>query len=137
MLELKLFGPFRLKGPLGSVELSSTKLRALLAYLTLLGPKGETRERLTSLLWGSHFEEQARQNFRQALTRLKKVIGSEVVLVDDRLVMLSPGSVSTDVARFEELVRAGFESDLRVTTVGSDFVFTANLGRAQVYPIMV
>jgi DNA-binding SARP family transcriptional activator len=113
MWELKLFGRFQLNGPLGPVELASAKLRALLAYFALLGPRGETRERLTSLLWGSHFEEQARQNFRQALTRLKKVIGSEVVLVDDQLVMLSPGIVSTDVARFEAFVRVGSEEDLR------------------------
>jgi hypothetical protein len=51
MWELKLFGRFQLNGPLGPVELASAKLRALLAYLALLEPKGETREHLTSLLW--------------------------------------------------------------------------------------
>src|SRR5262249_46368758 len=113
MWELKLLGRFQLSGSLEPVALASAKVRALLAYLALLEPKGETREHLTSLLWGSHFEKQARQNLSQALTRLKKVIGSEAVLVDDHLVRLSPGSISTDVGKFKALMRGGSEADLR------------------------
>jgi TolB-like protein/DNA-binding SARP family transcriptional activator len=113
VIDLRLFGRFKLTGRLGPLELSSAKLRALLAYLALLEPKAESRERLTALFWGLHFEGQASQNFRQALTRLRKVLGSEVVLVDDRLVRLSPGIISTDVRRFEALARTGSEADLR------------------------
>ena len=113
MLELKLFGRFELKGPLGSIDLSSVKHRALLSILALAHPRGETRERLTTLLWGSRFDEQARQNFRQALVRLKKAIGSENLIVSDSLVSLSPGSTATDVRRFETLVRTASEATLR------------------------
>ena len=86
---LKLFGQFELSGPEGKGGAASAKLSALLAFLVAAG-KPVGREQLTSLLWGSHFEEQARQNFRQALARLRKALGPEVILSDNQSVQLVP-----------------------------------------------
>jgi DNA-binding SARP family transcriptional activator len=91
MLHLKLFGQFELTGPAGRIALSSTKLSAFLAYLALAA-KPVPREHLTTLLWGSHFDDQARQNFRQALVRLRKLIGPEALVSDDQTVQLSPAA---------------------------------------------
>ena len=66
MLSLGIFGRFALTGPEGPVALPSAKLDALLAYLALtLDPV--PRDELRTLLWGSHFDAQDDQNFRQAL----------------------------------------------------------------------
>ena len=66
-ITLRLLGSFSLTGPEGARELTGRKLRALLAYLALSANEQQPRERLMTLLWGAHFEAQARQNLRQAL----------------------------------------------------------------------
>ncbi len=113
MLELKLFGNLELSGPAGRIDLSSAKLAALLAYLMVHAPAPQPRERLTELLWGSHFEEQARQNFRQALVRLRKLIGTDVIVVNDQFVQLADGRIASDLGRMESLIRDGGEAALR------------------------
>ena len=106
MLNLKLFGQFEITGPAGRIALSSTKLSAFLAYLALAA-KPVPREHLTTLLWGSHFEDQARQNFRQALARLRKTIGAEALIANDQTVQLSPEAVVTDVGNSKSWLRSG------------------------------
>ena len=113
MLELKLFGNLELSGPTGRIDLSSAKLGALLAYLAVHAPAPQPRERLTELLWGSHFEEQARQNFRQALARLRKLIGTDVIVANDQFVQLADGRIACDLGRMESLIRDGGEAALR------------------------
>ena len=74
---LWLLGHFELNGPGGVVDLPSKKLAGLLAYLACTAPQPQPRERLSALLWGSHFDAQAKQNLRQALYRLRKVLGQD------------------------------------------------------------
>jgi hypothetical protein len=50
----------------------------LLAYLACTQPIPQQREKLATMLWGSHFEAQARQNLRQALSRLRRVSSSRL-----------------------------------------------------------
>ena len=123
MFHLKLLGQFELTGPSGRIALSSTKLSAFLAYLALAA-KPVPREQLTTLLWGSHFEDQARQNFRQALARLRKAIGPEALIANEQTVQLSPDAMVTDVGEFETLVRSGSPDDLRraVTLLDGDLL---------------
>jgi len=82
---LSLLGGFELTGPDGVVYLPSKKLAGLLAYLACTAPRPQSREKLTSLLWGSHFDDQARQNLRQALTRLRKVLGQDALESDGEI----------------------------------------------------
>jgi TolB-like protein len=112
MLQLKLFGQFDLGGPEGRTVAASAKLSALLAYLAIAG-KPVSREHLTTLLWGSHFEDQARQNFRQALARLRKALGPDMVHSDEQSVQLAAGAVDCDVNRFEALAKSPSVADLR------------------------
>ena len=66
-LTLTLLGRFEVTGPAGPVDVPSKKLAGLLAYLACAGSTPQPREKLATLLWGSHLEGQARQNLRQAL----------------------------------------------------------------------
>ena len=113
MLELKLFGHMELSGPGGRIDLANAKLSALLAYLALSGRRPLPREQLTDLLWGSHFEEQARQNFRQALSRLRKLLGSDLFVTEDQFIQIEARKIESDVARFESLLRDGSTNALR------------------------
>ncbi|MFN4142879.1 BTAD domain-containing putative transcriptional regulator [Aestuariivirga sp.] len=112
MRSLKLFGQFDLGGPEGKSVAASAKLSALLAFLVAAG-KPVGRDQLTGLLWGSYFEDQAKQNFRQALARLRKALGSEVVLSDDYAVRLAPGAIRSDLAEFESLAKSRAADDLK------------------------
>ena len=77
--QLSLLGRFELSGPDGPIDLTSKKLAALLAFLACTAPQAHSRDKLMTLLWGSHFEAQARQNLRQALTRLRRVLGEDAL----------------------------------------------------------
>ena len=76
--QLSLLGRFELSGPDGAiVDLTSKKLAGLLAFLACTAPQAHSRDKLMTLLWGSHFDAQARQNLRQALSRLRRVLGED------------------------------------------------------------
>lgn len=104
---LSLLGRFELTGPDGVVDLPGKKLAALLAYLACTAPQPQSREKLSALLWGSHFDAQARQNLRQALFRLRRVLGQDALHGDGEFVSLNEAAILCDVGRFEALVREG------------------------------
>jgi class 3 adenylate cyclase len=109
---LSLLGGFELTGPNGVVDLPSKKLAGLLAYLACTAPRPQSREKLAALLWGSHFDAQAKQNLRQALFRLRKVLGHDALESDGEVVSLNAAAVLCDVSRFEVLVREGSRDSL-------------------------
>jgi DNA-binding SARP family transcriptional activator len=104
---LSLIGRFELTGPDGAIDLPSKKLAGLLAYLACSAPVPQPREKLATLLWGSHFEGQARQNLRQALFRLRRMLGPDTLIADGEEISLAPGAMDSDAARLETLVREG------------------------------
>jgi len=109
---LKLLGRFELSGPEGPVELANKKLAALLAYLACSAPEPQSREKLATLLWGSHFETQAQQNLRQALFRLRRALGHHALMSDGDDVWLAPGVIDCDVSRLEALSGEGSRASL-------------------------
>ena len=112
---LSLLGRVQLNGPDGPVDLPNKKLAGLLAYLAM-APQPQPRERLSALLWGSHFDTQAKQNLRQALFRLRKVLGEDALKSDGEVVSLSAAEVACDVSRFEALIREGSRDALSAAT---------------------
>src|SRR6266404_2656983 len=100
---LALLGRFELSRTDGPVELPNKKLAALLAYLACSAPEPQSREKLATLLWGSHFETQAQQNLRQALFRLRRALGHDALKSDGDEVWLVPGVIDCDVARLKAL----------------------------------
>ncbi|WP_441234913.1 BTAD domain-containing putative transcriptional regulator [Bradyrhizobium sp. 930_D9_N1_4] len=104
---LSLLGRFALTGPDGAVDLPNKKLSALLAYLACSAPAPQSREKLATLLWGSHFDAQAKQNLRQALFKLRQLLGHEALLSQGELVSLNSATFACDVAEFEALMREG------------------------------
>ena len=96
---LSLLGRFELSGPDGRpIDLTSKKLAGLLAFLACTAPQAQGRDKLMTLLWGSHFEAQARQNLRQALLRLRRVLGEDALISNGESVSLQPGVIACDVA---------------------------------------
>lgn len=125
VFDLSLFGRFELHGANGPIALTNKKLCALLGYLACGASKGHSRDKLMTLLWGSHFEVQAKQNLRQALTRLRRILGQNVLLSDGETVRLQAGAIECDVARFKTLVvrRGNREALAKATELYTDRFF--------------
>ena len=104
---------FELIGPEGPIDLTSKKLAGLLAFLACTAPEPHNRDKLMTLLWGSHFEAQARQNLRQAFTRLRRVLGEDALIANGEAVSLQPGRLASDVTRFEALISDGSRAALK------------------------
>jgi DNA-binding SARP family transcriptional activator/tetratricopeptide (TPR) repeat protein len=112
MLQLKTFGTLDLPGPdAASADslLSQPKSTALLVYLLLARPRGYvSRDRLCLLFWPDSDEEHARGALSQALTRIRRFVGSDVLQARGKSeIRILPGSVECDVLAFEEAVAAG------------------------------
>jgi DNA-binding SARP family transcriptional activator/CheY-like chemotaxis protein len=104
--KLSLLGGFALSGPDGSIDLGSKKLVGLLAYLALTAPAPQSRDKLVGLLWGSHFEVQARQNLRQALFRLRRALGQDALISGDAdEILLGRGVVECDASELAALTQ--------------------------------
>src|SRR5262245_6066035 len=110
--KLTLLGRFELSGPDGPVELSNKKLAALLAHLACTAPAPQSREKLATLLWGSHFEAQAQQSLRQALYRLRQTLGQDALVSDSNEIALAAGMIDCDAARLQALIREGSQASL-------------------------
>jgi TolB-like protein len=87
--------------------LPNKKLAGLLAYLACSGSSPQPREKLSALLWGSHFDTQAKQNLRQAVFRLRKLVGQDTLISTSELVGLNSGSLSCDVVELQSLAKEG------------------------------
>jgi len=110
--KLTLLGRFNLSGPDGPIELPNKKLAGLLAYLACTEPTPQSREKLASLLWGSHFEAQAQQNLRQALYRLRQMLGQDVFAGETGEISLAPEIIDCDAVRLEALIHDGDQASL-------------------------
>ena len=108
-LTLQLLGGFDARlDSVSSVEFSSRKARALLAYLARHPGQRHSREKLAALLWGNSGDEQARDSVRQTLVLLRKSLGhaeTACVVNDGDAIYLNPDQVEVDVARFDALCR--------------------------------
>lgn len=92
--ELALLGPPALTvGSRGGPAIGPGKSLALLAYLAVR--RSVRRDELISLLWGDMPEDQARNAFRQALHRIRKAVGPEIVQSDRDSLVLGPAPVVT------------------------------------------
>ena len=111
---INVLGRFELRDPDGNlVTVPGAKQQALLAYLALNRNNPPTRDRLMSLFWGDRFDEQARQSLRQALSKLRKIVGDDDFLIaDGDRVGIRPDRVTVDVDRFEALAGEATDSAL-------------------------
>jgi hypothetical protein len=99
--------------------LPNKKLAGLLAYLACSGSSPQPREKLSALLWGSHFDTQAKQNLRQAVFRLRKLVGQDTLISTSELVGLNSGSLSCDVVELQSLAKGerGTHSQLQPISI--------------------
>jgi adenylate cyclase len=117
LLHLQLLGGFGFYSSDGKdITPTSRKVCGLLACLAL--PTGTlwSRDRLATIFWGEREEAQARASLRQALTDLRRSLGSgPQIQVERNGVRLDPAAVTVDAMEFEQAINTGdFERAERV-----------------------
>jgi DNA-binding SARP family transcriptional activator len=104
---LHTFGRFELVALSGHADarpiLQRGKPLALLTFCAAERRRPHTRETLYALLWADAAPERARHNVRQALWRLRRVLGDLLVTRDDAVLSIAP-PVATDREQFLEAV---------------------------------
>jgi len=105
MLDVRLFGEFKVSLDSQPVEISSRPMQSLLAYLMLNAGTAFRREKLAGLLWPESDEKNARHNLRQTLWRLGKAVGKDFFLINKVSIGFNPqGDYRLDVAILQEEV---------------------------------
>lgn len=104
MLAMRLFGGLQISQ--NNVPLSgfvSNKVPALLVYLAVTG-RTHQRDTLASLLWGEMSDTDAKNNLRQALANLKKLVEPHLLITRDSVAFDSTAPHFLDTAQFEQAI---------------------------------
>jgi WD40 repeat protein/DNA-binding SARP family transcriptional activator len=98
VLEVRLLGQFTVKLDGAPVQINSRPAQSLLAYLLIHAGRAVRREKLAGLFWPDTSDENARNNLRQALWRVRKSLDADgnsdhpLLLVDDITVAVNASS---------------------------------------------
>ena len=104
-LEIRLFGGLDIRLADAPVTtFISTKAPALLVYLAVTR-RAHQRDTLATLLWGEMGDADAKNNLRQALTSLRKVIDPYLDIARDTVALRDDMPVWVDVCAFLEVLR--------------------------------
>ena len=99
-LSIALFGPPQIKRGNEQVNIQRRKDLALLIYLVVtLQP--HRRDTLATLLWEDQSQAEARSNLRKSLSRLKSILGENVLLTSQDQVRVNPNCpIDVDITQF-------------------------------------
>lgn len=106
-LHIRLFGGIQISRdntPLSGFL--SAKVPALLAYLAVTG-RTHQRDTLATLLWGELPDADAKNNLRQTLTNVRKLVDPYVIITRDSVGLNPEAAITLDVAQFEVHLQAG------------------------------
>ncbi len=84
----------------------SSKAPALLAYLAVTR-RAHQREALAALLWGEMSDADAKNNLRQTLTNLRKLVDSHLIITRDAVQFNPTAACHLDTAQFETHLQNG------------------------------
>ena len=100
-LEFRILGPLEVSDETGHVALGGPKQRGLLAILVLEAGRVVPTDRLIDLLWGEEAPKSATASLQNAIGRLRRALGSDVLETRAPGYVLSVGPEQIDARRFE------------------------------------
>jgi DNA-binding SARP family transcriptional activator len=106
-VEFRILGPLEVWDEGRRISLSGPKQRALLALLLLHANEIVPGDRLIDELWGEDSSERAATSLRVNVTRLRKVLPSDVLVTRSPGYTIRLGPDQLDLLRFERLVEEG------------------------------
>jgi predicted ATPase len=107
-LQLALLGPWQMHVAGQPVtHFPTTKVQALLAYLSVEAQSAHTRDALLGLFWAEYRADSARQNLRKTLQRLRQILPASYLQATSQTIQFDPASdYHLDVTAFIRLVAA-------------------------------
>ncbi|MDX6513824.1 MAG: hypothetical protein QOE36_3328, partial [Gaiellaceae bacterium] len=110
-LAFGILGPLEVRGPDGPLPLGAGKQRVVLALLVLDAGRVVSAERLIDVLWGERPPARASTALQNAVSQLRKLLGSETIATESGGYILRIEPDQIDATRFERLLeRARSES---------------------------
>jgi DNA-binding SARP family transcriptional activator len=103
--EFRILGPLEVEGESGALALGGHKQRALLAVLLLEAGRVVATDRLVDLLWGEEAPKTATTSLQNAISRLRRELGAEVLETRAPGYVLRAEPEWVDARRFELLLR--------------------------------
>ena len=104
-LEFRILGPLEVLGERGPVVLGGPRQRALLTVLLLEAGRVVATDRLVDLLWGEAAPRTATTSLQNAISKLRRELGPEILETRAPGYVLRVDPSSVDAHRFEQLVR--------------------------------
>jgi DNA-binding SARP family transcriptional activator len=104
-LEFRILGPFEVEGSTGPVALGGQKQRALLCVLVLEAGRVVATERLVDLLYGEDAPKTATTSLQNAISRLRRELGADVLETRAPGYVLRVSPEQVDARRFEIQLR--------------------------------
>lgn len=118
-LQIRLFGGIHLtQNDIPLTNFVSNKAPALLAYLAVTR-RPHQREALAALLWGELADADAKNNLRQTLSNLRRLLDPYLLITRDTVALNPEASISLDVAAFEGRLHAsdGLAAETRAASL--------------------
>jgi len=103
-MEFRILGPLEVVEDDRAVRLDRRRLRALLAYLLLHANRPVSADQLIEEVWGPEPPKTAAASLQNYISRLRKAIGSELIVSQAPGYVLRVDPERFDLARFERLV---------------------------------
>jgi DNA-binding SARP family transcriptional activator len=100
-LEFRILGPLEVSDETGQIALGGPKQRGLLAILVLEAGHVVPTDRLIDLLWGEEAPKSATASLQNAIGRLRRALGGDVLETRSPGYVLSAAPDQIDARRFE------------------------------------
>jgi DNA-binding SARP family transcriptional activator len=100
-LEFRILGPLEVSDETGHVALGGPRQRGLLAILVLEAGRVVATDRLIDLLWGEEAPKTATASLQNTVARLRRVLGSDVLVTHAPGYVLKAEPDQIDARRFE------------------------------------
>ncbi len=104
-LEFRILGPLEVSDETGHVTLGGPKQRGLLAILFLEAGRVVPTDRLIDLLWGEEAPKSATASLQNAVGRLRRALGADVLETRAPGYVLSVAPEQIDARRFERALQ--------------------------------
>jgi DNA-binding SARP family transcriptional activator len=101
-LQFRILGPLEVSDETGHVALGGPKQRGLLAILLLDAGRVVPTDRLVDLMWGEEVPRTATASLQNAVGRLRRVLGADVLQTRSPGYVLRVESDQIDARRFEQ-----------------------------------
>jgi DNA-binding SARP family transcriptional activator len=112
VIEFRILGPLEAVGDEGPIPLAGRRQRALLGLLLLRANEVVATERLVDALYGEQPPPTATTSLQNAVSRLRKLLGPDLLVTRPPGYVLKIDREQLDLARFERLVREARTADL-------------------------